>query len=91
MLELTHSVEGRRKRQRERELGGSINADADSRDWELDKSQDALRIKADHEDMHSLMMAYADMIGRYVNPRLFWPLFDTITSSSHHLLFHNSQ
>lgn len=69
MLELNRTVESRRKREQQQSpRAGAASMNEPSPDdygyWEHDEKSDTLKIRAGDEDMHSLLKAYADMIGR---------------------------
>lgn len=69
MIELTKTVGARRQREEQRESGlpneeSSAEQEEEAlKDWELDPKTGTLKIRADGDDMHSLLLAYAELIG----------------------------
>ena len=71
LLELTKTVEKRREKEQTAPMALSNDAsdptenqDAGFSSWEVDKVTGRMKIRAGNDDMHSLLKAYADLIGR---------------------------
>jgi len=70
LLELTKTVEDRRRREAERELAeaagldGPIIPEEDVMTFQVDKKTGTMKFAGQNDDIHALLKAYADMIGQ---------------------------